>query len=113
MFAKLTFYLLYLQIFRLNDNLRWAIYIGAFVTTSFYASTTIAQFGLVTPGRGKSFASAVIGNPAVPRISYALGVFGIVTDLYILLLPIAGVLRLQIAKRRKVGVILVFLSGAL
>lgn len=43
----------------------------------------------------------------------AVGYFNLFTDFYILLLPISGVIRLQLPKRRKIGVILIFMTGLL
>ena len=91
--------------------MRWAIYLGALLTTIFYIAATTAQAVLLTPGPGLSYTSITAMNPAVPELSYAIGVFGIVSDFYILALPLAGVLQLQLPKRRKIGVMLVFLTG--
>lgn len=39
--------------------------------------------------------------------------FGVVIDLFILVLPIIAVLQLQLPTRRKIGVIVIFMTGLL
>ena len=41
----------------------------------------------------------------------ALGVCGVVSDVFILLLPISGVLRLQLSSKKRFALILVFMTG--
>lgn len=41
------------------------------------------------------------------------GVFGIVSDLYLLVIPIPAVMGLQMPRRRKLGVIAIFMTGLL
>ena len=74
----------------------------------FYLAVTIIQAVLLTPGSSQSYTSITVMNPAVPRLSYAIGISGVISDLYILMLPLAGVLQLQLPTRRKIGVMLVF-----
>jgi hypothetical protein len=118
LFAKLSFFIYFLQIFGAKPILRWNIYIGACITTCFYTATTIAQFVMTTPPPGVSFAEqfATFLGPTESGIVHtilAVGYFNIFSDIYILLLPISGVIRLQLPRRRKVGVILIFMTGLL
>ena len=84
-------------------------------TTLFYLAIAIAQLASITPSKNETFAEAL--NPqalrALNRMSIALGVFGVISDLYIFLLPITGVLQLKLGGRQKAGVILVFMTGSL
>ena len=108
LFTKLSLYLLYLQIFRPNTSLKWAIYSGSLITTLFYTTVSIAQFIIVRPTEAESFV-----QQAVTMLSLALGAFGVISDLYILILPLFGVLKLQMSLRRKIGVVLIFMTGLL
>ncbi|KAJ0106888.1 hypothetical protein J7T55_014964 [Diaporthe amygdali] len=46
-------------------------------------------------------------------VSAAQGLFGAVTDLYVLTIPISSVLALHLPKKRKIGVLGIFLTGLL
>ena len=118
LFVKLSFFILFLEIFNIKPLLRWLIYAGACVTTVFYVTTTIVLFALSTPPPGVSLAQKFAAFLEPGRSGFldtvlAVGYFNLFTDFYILLLPISGVIRLQLPKRRKIGVILVFMTGLL
>jgi hypothetical protein len=96
--------------------LRCDIYIGAFVTTAFYIATTIALFVLTTPRSGSSMAQHFASltrnkNSPVFSVRVAVGYFNIFSDINILILRISGAIRLKLPIRRKVLVILIFLTG--
>ena len=118
LFAKLSFFIYFLAIFNPKPILRWCIYVGAIVTMAFYVATTIILFVLSTPPPGVSLAQQFAsflgpGNSGMLDTVLAVGYFNIFTDFYILLLPISGVIRLQLPRRRKIGVILIFMTGLL
>ena len=112
-FIKLTFYLMYLQIFRPLKWLRMCIYVGATVTTAFYLATEIYWLVAITPRKGQSFVSAAMSSAQLRSLvlSVPVSCVELATDLYLLVLPITAVLQLQLPTRRKVGVILIFLTG--
>ncbi|MCJ1398262.1 hypothetical protein MMC11_001459 [Xylographa trunciseda] len=111
--AKLSFYLLFYQIFKPKVAIRWAIYIGAFVTTAFYTSTSIAQFYFQTPGPGQTWISKIDLDPNSPEatVGVATSSFGIISDFYLLFLPMVGIWQLQMITRHKIGIMLVFATG--
>ena len=118
LFVKLSFFIYFLEIFNPKPVLRWLIYTGAGVTTVFYVTTTIVLFALSTPPPGVSLAQKFASFLEPGRSGFldtvlAVGYFNLITDFYILLLPISGVIRLQLPKRRKIGVILIFMTGLL
>lgn len=47
------------------------------------------------------------------KVSNAIGAFNVFSDIYILCLPIMAVSNLQLPTRKKIGVIMIFLSGIL
>lgn len=112
---KLTFFLLYLQIFYHNVKLRVCIYAGAFLTTIFYMAVGITQFVLGTPPREVTWQDYVFlpGPRRLNTLSIPLAAVGLGIDLYILILPIGGVLQLQMPTRRKIGICLIFVIGIL
>ena len=45
--------------------------------------------------------------------SKATGAFNLISDIYLLCVPIAAVLKLQLSFKNKIGIILVFMTGLL
>ena len=115
MFAKVTFFLLYLQIFYPMTWLRYTSYAGATFTILFYIGATIFNLVCTAPAPGESWQQVTQRYSFNYTVSATVGLacVGLVLDVIILLLPIAGVLKLQISGRRKIGVISVFLTGTM
>ncbi|MCJ1427686.1 hypothetical protein MMC29_005591 [Sticta canariensis] len=113
--TKITFFLLYLQLFKPIKALRFCIYAGMIFTFGFYASATVAQFYFETPRHGETFVSHKLGPLAKKslNLSIPLSAVGVVIDFYILILPIVAVSRLQLAKKRKIGLCFVFGTGSI
>ncbi|KAM0802924.1 hypothetical protein BDR22DRAFT_887254 [Usnea florida] len=112
-FTKLTFFLAYLQIFWPFKWLRICVYLGAAVTIMFYLATDIFWLYEMTPRRGKTWAS-VAYSPAELKtlvLSVPVAAVGLAIDMYLLILPITAVMQLQLPTRRKVEVVLIFLTG--
>ena len=112
-FTKLTFYLVYLQVFRPFAWLRICVYIGSAITTAFYLGVWIYLLVSITPRNGQSFMTVALSPAQFKslRTSVPIAGVGLATDLYLLVLPIAAVMQLQLPTRRKIGVILIFLTG--
>ena len=94
--------------------LRIAVYIGASITCAFYGAVTIAGFVFLTP-RNSSVAAWEIGPEEEKSIQLSIptGAFGIAIDTFLLLLPVPAVLKLNMPTKRKLGVLLIFLTGLL
>ena len=50
-------------------------------------------------------------NSGALKSALALAVFTLVTDVYIFILPILGVLRLQLSRKKQFAVLTVFMTG--
>src|SRR6187551_880341 len=113
LFAKLTFFLLYFQIFQPVRVMRVFIYAGAVITVLFYTATTIVQFVYFTPARGQTWVSKFAAEDSLKSIQVGVPIaaIGLVLDVYILVLPIFGVMQLQLSNKRRFGIIVVFLTG--
>ena len=85
---------------------------GAIVTTLYYISITVCYFIFATPRRGGTWLS-YSREDFIIHFSIPQSAVGLVIDLYILILPIVAVSKLQMATRRKVGIILIFTTGLL
>ena len=117
LFIKLSLFLLYLQLFRPNRATRWLIVVGAVVNALFYPVCIILNCAFCVPAPlGENDDATWLRlwarcGPLQNRIAFAQGVFGTVSDVYLLLLPIQMVMRLNLPLQRKLGVSAVFLSG--
>lgn len=88
------------------------------MTTVFYLVVTTILFVLATPKSGTSFAknfAKFVDKKRSPVLdtTFAMGYFNIFSDVYILILPISAILGLQLPKRRKFGISLIFMAGIL
>ncbi|KAF7502304.1 hypothetical protein GJ744_006147 [Endocarpon pusillum] len=114
--AKLSFFLLYLDLFRPMRWLRICSYLGAAFTILLYTSCTVAQIVVASPRPSESWTEHYFINPLSLKgvqVGVPLSALGLVLDLYIFVLPISVVFKLQIPMARKLGVALVFMTGLL
>lgn len=113
-FIKLSFFLLYLQIFRPFLWLRICIIVGAVIVTAVYLAAMIREFIVQTPRPGQTwfeYFQASHARKGGVNVSWALAAWALASDVYILVLPIAGVSRLQVLAKRKFAVIMAFMTG--
>ncbi|KAL8762522.1 MAG: hypothetical protein Q9184_001482 [Pyrenodesmia sp. 2 TL-2023] len=112
-FVKLSFFLLYIQIFRPMKWLRYCSYAGALVNVLFYVSILVATLVFTAPAPGQTILEAVQSPRQSKARSMSLYVAAgsFILDVYILVLPIAGVSKLQLPTRRKLGVMAIFFTG--
>ena len=106
---------MYLYIFKPLRWFRVCTYKGAAITTTFYIATTVAMFYFTTPRVGETWAERLVTkefnrSKDLPVVTAS---FGVVIDLVILLLPMFAIMPLQSPKRRKIGLICVFMTGLL
>ncbi len=113
LFLKLTFMLLYLQIFRPNLWLRYGCYLGIGTMTLFYMGIWIAQIYLTSPKPGQSWQDDFKSPRYLKSLDIAvpLTAASLVFDVYIMVLPIAGVMQLQMSLRRKLETSAMFVTG--
>jgi hypothetical protein len=115
LFTKLTFSLLYFQVFRPLRWLRISVYIGATSTCAFYGAASIAQILFATPRPGQTWLEHSLSEEtwksevlSVPQAAVGLGI-----DIVLLVIPIAAVVGLQLPTKRKIGVMVIFMFGIL
>ncbi|KAI0552665.1 hypothetical protein F4679DRAFT_44635 [Xylaria curta] len=113
MFTKITLLALYLRLFEPAFGARLAIWLGIIVTILFYTTTFFVYIGLCARA-GMPIAESVLeprcsnGNLAVSK---AQGWYSLISDTYILIIPISLVWRLTLNLKRKLGVTAIFLTG--
>ena len=89
-FAKLSLFILYLKLFSPDQRTRLLIYLGIITCFSCYMATAISMMALCIPRSGNSWLGAMLSPRCtnVMAMTYVQGVFNIVSDFYILLLPV-------------------------
>ena len=104
---------MYLYIFGPLRWLRICAIVGISITTAFYISVTVAMLVFVTPRKGETWSEHLLSKAETHSrdLPVPISSFGVVIDLVILILPMIAISRLQLPLRRKIGVILVFMTG--
>lgn len=112
-FAKLALFLLYLRIFALSRGTKIATYIGITLSFLFYMSTTIADLAICVPRHGETWSSPQFAVQCYPilNMTWAQGIYGLVSDLYIFILPLPVLWGLQMALRKKLAITAIFFAG--
>ena len=115
LFVKITFFLLYYQVFRPLRWLRITVYVGATLTAAFYGASDITQMVLVTPHPGETWVARYLSPESHKTIILAMPIpcVGLVIDLFILTIPIVAVFGLKLPNSRKIGVLCIFMFGLL
>lgn len=111
LFAKLSILLLYLRIFTTNRFLRMSVYVGGLILTLFYTAMIGTGIAAMTKCAGLAAASIDVCDKISNDIQLLNSAFNVVTDCWILLLPMPFISRLQMPLKRKMGVAAVFAVG--
>ena len=112
-FVKLTFFILYWIIFKPFRWMKFGIIGGAGIVIGFYFICIIISIIGDAPSPGHSWLANAMAshNTMSTRLSKPLAAWAIASDVFILLLPISGVLRLQLSPKRRFGLLMVFMTG--
>ncbi|KAG8525768.1 uncharacterized protein KY384_000528 [Bacidia gigantensis] len=117
--VKLSLFVLFIQIFRPFRWVRYCCWIGAVVTGLFYFAKLIVYASLCLPsvhgdhtalGYVKAWASPQCKN--LTELMLATGAVNVVSDLYLMILPLPAVWQLNLPRKRKIGISFMFLTGA-
>lgn len=112
-FTKSTLLFLYLRIFRPAFRAVNLIWFGiAFILLS-HIACTIAQIVILVPRPGKTWFSTTTDKvqDAATTVVAAQGVISVLTDFYVLCIPMSLAVGLHLPIARKVGVCAIFLTG--
>ena len=109
---------LFIQYYLLFHPLRWvriSVWIGATISAVFYVAVTITAFILESPWPGESLLDAILSWHYLrfAQFSIPTGVIGMLVDWYLFILPIPAVLTLQMSTAKKLGALIIFMTGGL
>jgi len=110
--VKLSLLLLYYRLFSRNKTMRYLIYTGIAFQALFY----LASVGFYSEAEALCVSSASAQTKFYTRewtFTIVSGVINVLTDFYVLILPVATVWSLQLTSRQKIGIIGIFLTGLL
>ncbi|GIC94346.1 putative plasma membrane protein Pth11-like [Aspergillus udagawae] len=99
-FTKLTLLLLYLRLFLLNRLVKIGIWGGIVFCTVYYTAMLFLNIFLKD-------------MHALLMLAYSVGVIGVVSDVYIITLPLLAIAQLHLSRTKKWHVAAVFLTGLL
>lgn len=114
--TKLTFFLLYLQIFRPMRWLRLCIYLGVTLSTIFYWSLSITLIVLASPKSGQTWAETDAPGPNIElesKTNIAVAAGGLLIDVWLFVLPLVAINKIQLRTTRKIGLTVMFCTGLL
>ena len=106
---------MYRHVFGPKRWMRISANFGAILTTLFYVTMGLCAIIFTTPQKEESWEQHEGSHLARLNLKMVIpqSCVNLVLDLYILILPIVAVVKLQMAPRRKVGIILIFMTGLL
>ena len=105
--------LLYYRIFAIDRWTKIAIYFGSIVIGLFYLACILVVAALCIPRPGERWISVKYATRCerIGILGPILGIFGLVSDLYIYILPLPILFRLQMSLKKKLAIVPVFLTG--
>ena len=112
-FAKLSLFLLYLRLFSPDRWMRVAIYVGIVTNLLVYMAISVAFGIMCLPRHGETWQTAPLSARCsrAPVLGYVNGTFNVLSDFYLLALPIPVIWHLQMPRKKKYSVFAVFLTG--
>ncbi|PVH94523.1 hypothetical protein DM02DRAFT_692984 [Periconia macrospinosa] len=117
---KATILILIMSAFEPVKHIRILCWGGIIGTCAFYFANLIVQVVSCRPRGGTDRIAFLAGiasyqcagtNAAIQKMSIIAGCFGVVSDIYILIIPLPAIAKLKISQRQKIGVYLIFTSG--
>ena len=106
---------MYLRIFSPNLQTRYLIYFGMVIMVLFYTACLLVEAISCTPRSGETWIEAQLSKRCGRDLTlgYVMAAFNVVSDFYLLAIPLPVVWKLQLPLRRKIGVSAVFMTGFL
>ncbi|TGO44117.1 hypothetical protein BCON_0600g00040 [Botryotinia convoluta] len=113
--VKLTIWLTYIEIFTSMCWVRICCYIGAAITSLWYFPVVIATLVWTTPPRGENFVYSLISDGifTTQKLTIPIAAVGLAIDVFLFVIPLLAVSKLHMATKKKLGVGLIFATGAL
>jgi hypothetical protein len=109
-FVKLSILLLYIRVFGVARSVRLSSWFEICLFTLFYLAYAGVQIAsLIQCVTADSVKTGLCKD--VYALTIAQGAFNVLSDFYVFIIPIGCIVRLQVTKRQKVGLLFIFLAG--
>ena len=111
--------LFYLRLFKLDKVTRWLVYGGILATGLFYSVVSIIYTVLQSPPLDQPQTDILWMTQSLKHMAFSKnlvvmqGVYGALSDIYLLVIPIRSIFQLHLPFRRKLGISSIFLIGIL
>lgn len=109
--SKLSLFLLFRKLFSVKRYMRILINFGIVFAFATYMFNIPPSTYYCTPRKGQTWRSADIKCGIALPYTIAQAAFNIIVDIYLLCLPIPIVWRLNLSRKRKIGVLSLFMVG--
>ena len=109
-FVKLTVFILYIEIFGRIRWLKICAYLGAIVTGLMYFSSLIVFLLFCSPFVTRWSSRKCL---SVSPFLVSVGIVNFTSDLYLMILPLPAVWKLQLPMKKKIGISVIFLTGTM
>ncbi|KAI9668856.1 MAG: hypothetical protein M1831_000926 [Alyxoria varia] len=113
-FAKSSVFLLYIRAFGPKRWLPILSYIGIAICFATYFGIMIEAVYFCGKRSNETWFRSLSSDRCLHHTklqNYAFGVFGVVSDLYIFLLPVPAISKLHLSKQKRAGVLAIFATG--
>ena len=112
-FVKISVLCFYLRIFGPDPTFRLCNSILIFVVAAWAVATVLTEGLICRPWSAAWTANAPPPKCGNPDLAYWVpNIVNVATDILVLILPLPSISRLQISKRRRIGLSMVFLTGS-
>lgn len=112
-FSKTSLLLLYYRIFSIDTMFRYKLY-AAFLFIALTTLTSIPMYlAICLPSKNGSWEEASVKCSKTNVYSYVQGPANVIFDLFAIYLPASVIINLHLPLRRKLGVLAIFMTGAL
>ena len=110
---KMAILLLYLRLFHVSYRFKYATWATMFIVCGYLLCNIITQYFGCRPVYKFWVATAPGQCIDIIKADLAYGSMNVISDFLIFILPLPMVWRLKLSRKEKVGVSLVFMSGAM
>lgn len=113
--AKLSLFILYLRLFDQDKRTRILTWIGIVSCTAYYIFELVFTLVLCSPWPGENHTAPYVSGRCTLARVYGNGItlLNVISDIYLVVIPIPVVRHLQMSREKKIRVCSVFMLGIL
>jgi hypothetical protein len=113
--ANLLLFILYLRLFGQSNSTRMLVWVGILSCTIFYTLIFVFVLATCSPRQGETPIVADASERCAKLSSqwHSLAAFNLLSDVYLVIIPIPVVMKLQMSTDKKIRVCSVFMTGIL